>query len=84
LKADLKKLWISAGTFLGRASYSIYLIHFAVLSAVIKLLLPLGLVLWINWVLLILAGVIVGSLLYHYFEKPLLASLRNRYLKVAA
>lgn len=84
LKADLQKLWISVGAFLGRASYSIYLIHFAVLSAVIKLLLPLGLVLWLNWALLILAGVMVGSLLYQYIEKPLLAFLRNRYSKDAA
>jgi peptidoglycan/LPS O-acetylase OafA/YrhL len=84
LKADLKNLWVRAGAFFGRASYSIYLIHFAVLSAVIKPLSPLGLALWLNWILLILAGVMVGSLLYRYVEKPLLASLRNRYLKDAS
>lgn len=78
LKADLKNYWVSVGAFFGRASYSIYLIHFSVLSAVIKFLLPLGLALWLDMVLLILAGVVLGSLLYQYVEVPLLAMIRNR------
>jgi len=79
LKADMKKYWVRMGTFLGRASYSIYLIHFAVLSAVIKVLHPFGLPLWMNMVLLILSGVLIGSLLYQYVEVPLLAAIRNRF-----
>lgn len=81
LKADLKNYWVSMGTFFGRASYSIYLIHFAVLSATVKLLLPLHLPLWLDMFLLVLSGVVIGALLYQYVERPLLAMIRNRLAK---
>ena len=84
LKADLNSYWIRVGTFFGRASYSIYLIHFAVLSAAVKLLLPLQLPLWLNMVLLVLSGVLIGSLLYQYMERPLLAMIRSRLVKDAS
>jgi exopolysaccharide production protein ExoZ len=80
LKSDMKNYWVRIGTFLGRASYSIYLIHFAVLSAVIKVLHPFGLALWVNMVLLTLSGVLIGSLQYRYIEAPLLTAIRNRFL----
>lgn len=83
LKADLKNYWVSVGAFFGRASYSIYLIHFAVLSAAVKVLLPLQLPLWINMVLLILCGIVIGALLYQYVEKPILVMIRNRLAKDA-
>ncbi|ADL55314.1 acyltransferase family protein [Gallionella capsiferriformans] len=78
LEADLKNYWVGMGTFLGRASYSIYLIHFAVLSAVVKLLVPLHFPLWLDLVLLVLSSVVIGSLLYQYVEVPLLAMIRSR------
>ncbi len=83
VRANLESLWVNVGTFLGRASYSIYLIHFAVLSATIKALLPLQLPLWLNMGLLVLAGVAIGSLLYQYVERPLLAAMRSRLAKDA-
>ncbi len=83
LKADLNNFWVGVGAFLGRASYSIYLIHFAVLSAVVKLLLPLHLPLWLNMILLVLSGVIIGSMLYQYVERPMLAMIRTRLAKDA-
>ncbi len=83
IKADSQNAWIKLGTFLGRASYSIYLIHFAVLSAVVKLLLPLGLAPWLVMVLLVLSCVVSGSLLYQYVEVPLLAMIRSRVATVS-
>ena len=68
--------------FLGRASYSIYLIHFAVLSAIIELLMPLEMNSYVNFVILFLSGVLIGSLLYQYIERPLLQFTRKK-LKIA-
>jgi peptidoglycan/LPS O-acetylase OafA/YrhL len=83
LKANLQNYWVVVGAFLGRASYSIYLIHFAMLSAVVKLLVPLHLPLWLDMVLLVLSGVVIGSLLYQYVERPMLAMIRSRIAKDA-
>ena len=83
LKADLNNYWVGVGAFLGRASYSIYLIHFAVLSATLKLLLPLHFPLWLNMALLVLSGVVIGSVLYQYVERPMLAMIRSRLAKYA-
>lgn len=83
LEADLNNFWVGVGAYLGRASYSIYLIHFAVLSAVVKLLVPLHFSLGINLVVLVLAGVTTGVLLYQYVEKPMLTMIRSRLVKGA-
>lgn len=83
LKADLDNHWVRVGVFFGRASYSIYLIHFAVLSAAVKLLLPFRLALWLNMVLLVMSGAMIGSLLFQYVERPLLARIRSRVAKGA-
>ena len=64
--------------FLGRASYSIYLIHFAVLSAVIKLLVKTEMNTTVNFSILIASGVIIGTLLYQYAERPLLKFSRQK------
>ena len=77
LKCNLQNYWVGVGAFLGRASYSIYLIHFAVLSAVCKLLVILGLPTWLNMCLLVLSGLTVGSVLYQYVEQPLLNVIRK-------
>jgi peptidoglycan/LPS O-acetylase OafA/YrhL len=69
---------LQAFTFLGRASYSIYLIHFAVQSAVIKLLVPVGMSGPVNFTVLIVSGVIFGSLLYQYAERPLIKFARRK------
>jgi peptidoglycan/LPS O-acetylase OafA/YrhL len=78
LKADLSNLWVRVGMFLGRASYSIYLIHFAVLSVAVKLLMPLHLPLWLNMGLSVLAVLVIGSLLYQWVERPMLARIRGK------
>ncbi len=83
LSVDLHNYWVVVGTYLGRASYSIYLIHFAVLSVTVKLLLPLHLPIFLNMILLVLSGVVIGSLLYEWVEKPMLAFLRSRLAKDA-
>lgn len=81
IKIDAAGLYAKVGLFLGRASYSIYLIHFAVISAVIKLLTKMHVPLWLDFTLLVLSGVLVGALLYQFVEQPLLRWLRSRYLK---
>jgi peptidoglycan/LPS O-acetylase OafA/YrhL len=83
LKANLQSYWVGVGAFLGRASYSIYLIHFAVLSAAVKLLLPLHFPLWLDMILLVTTGIIIGSLLYQYVERPMLTRIRSRLAKEA-
>ena len=81
IRIDTAGIFAKLGLFLGRASYSIYLIHFAVISAVIKLLTRIHIPLWLDFTLLVQSGVLVGALLYQFVEQPLLMRLRNRYLK---
>jgi exopolysaccharide production protein ExoZ len=64
--------------FLGKASYSIYLIHFAVLSAIVKLLIPIGLGAVVSFIILVLSGLIIGSLFYQYVERPLLKFTKQK------
>jgi exopolysaccharide production protein ExoZ len=66
--------------FLGSASYSIYLMHFLVLSVSSKVLLKLGanhsLPLAVSFVVLVVCAVGVGALLHLIVEKPLLRRCR--------
>lgn len=71
-------------TFLGGASYSVYLIHFLALSFFIKVVMWLGFEKWFSlgivfWILVCLATS-VGMLFYLLIERPLLTVLRQRLL----
>jgi len=71
-------------TFLGAASYSTYLVHYLALSVLAKLTMLGGieslLPLWMIFTLLVLMAVIAGSCFHLLVEKPLLLSLRKRFV----
>jgi peptidoglycan/LPS O-acetylase OafA/YrhL len=63
---------------LGDASYSIYLVHFVILSAAAKVLMVVGVPVLPAVLLLFVTG-IVGGLVFHFaVEKPLLALFRKK------
>jgi exopolysaccharide production protein ExoZ len=78
IRSNESCFWTRWGGFFGKASYSIYLVHFSVLSGVIKLLVLLGVSTWLAFILLVVVAVLAGSLLYKYVEAPLLFSIRKR------
>jgi exopolysaccharide production protein ExoZ len=69
-------------SFLGDASYSIYLVHFPALSIMAKIIYPLWLrmkvPLILPFVLLAAGSVAVGVLVHLFVERPLLKVLRTR------
>ncbi len=71
--------------FLGDASYSIYLIHFAALRLPAKAFQITHVANYVpTWILFLVMsafGVVVGCLLYAYVEKPLLEYLNARLIK---
>lgn len=71
-------------SYLGDASYSIYLTHYPCLSAALKLAFALNLfsVLGdgLTFALLILMALALGCLIYSKVEKPLMAALRKQFL----
>lgn len=71
-------------TALGDASYSIYLIHFPVMSLLAKLIfaLHLGSMLpgWAGFLIIALSAALIGLAFYRYVEAPLLKHLNRRFL----
>jgi peptidoglycan/LPS O-acetylase OafA/YrhL len=71
-------------SYLGDASYSIYLTHYPCLSVAIKLAFALnlfsGLGHSLTFALLILMALALGCLTYSKVEKPLMAALRKQFL----
>lgn len=67
------------GLLLGEASYSIYLVHFAVLSATIKVVSAIApaMPVWLVFILLSLAGVAGGIAVHVVVERRLLAAARS-------
>lgn len=74
LKSDslLKKVAI----FFGRASYSVYLIHYLVLSVLVKILVKANIYPEVGFLLLVIMGLIIGGGVYQYIERPLLKVVR--------
>lgn len=70
--------------FLGASSYSLYLIHFMVLSFIMKLEMALGiglwLPLWISWCVSVALTVSAGLFFYFFVERKLLGALRLKVL----
>jgi peptidoglycan/LPS O-acetylase OafA/YrhL len=71
-------------TFIGTASYSIYLVHYPVVSIVSKMIVRVDpatrLPMEVFFVLVAAAALLVSLLFYRLVEKPLLAILRERLL----
>lgn len=65
-----------SAVFLGKASYSVYLIHYLVLSIAIKALINIGTSPVFSFFSLVLLGIMSGGLLYQYIERPLLRFVR--------
>jgi exopolysaccharide production protein ExoZ len=74
----------TAAAFLGTASYSIYLVHYPVVSIVSKMIVRFDpateLPMEIFFVLVATAALLVSLLFYRLVERPLLATLRDRLL----
>ncbi len=71
--------------YLGDASYSIYLTHYACLSALIKaaIVIKLNAFIALNFLLtiIIVITIILGCIFHSYIEKPLLTYLRQKWVK---
>ena len=69
---------------LGDASYSIYLIHYAAFSVILKVLLALNIVNWIGnfmaLMLLVVTSLGLGYVVHVGLEKPIIAFLRQKLL----
>lgn len=67
---------------LGEASYSVYLVHYALLSALAKLFVSAGLRIWLppeGWFLVLSALATAGGIAFHLaVEKPLLSYCQKR------
>ncbi len=68
------KLVIKLNLYLGRISYSVYLFHLLLIYIISSLF---NFNLFISVVFFVLAQIILSTLLYHYFEKPILISRPN-------
>jgi len=86
LEAEHRLRAPAALVFLGEASYSIYLVHFPLVSALTKIayrwsaLLPLT---W--WFALVVCGAVAGGIMFHLLvEKPLIALGRTRIRRTGA
>lgn len=78
LRANPRNYWVNVGTFFGKASYSIYLSHYATLSVLVKFLMPFNLGVLLNMVLMVFVSVVIGYLIYQYVEAPLVSMIRDR------
>ena len=71
LNKQLKnKFFINFNLYLGKISYSIYLFHLSV----IYIISPLNLSLIISILIFLIVQIILSTLLYYYFEKPIMKS----------
>lgn len=71
-------LWLM---YLGAASYAIYLVHdpfLAVFSRVLRFFDFSGAIWWLDFTILVIAGIFVGCLYYNIVERPVLGILRQR------
>lgn len=76
---DTGNLFVRAAIFLGRSSYSIYLIHYLILSFSMKLIMSLGAGKTTSFLLLITLGLSAGILLHQTVERKLLHSLHLKF-----
>lgn len=71
---------ILSGRFLahiGKVSYGIYLLHMFVFSTVKKL--PGGQDVWLSFLVTAVLTIIMASLVYHYFERPIIRFYKRRF-----
>lgn len=70
--------------YIGDASYSIYLTHFVIITAMLIGFLKLGILDFIGYqvamALIILVTVVLGCLVYKYIEKPMLNYCRRKFV----
>ncbi len=64
------KFFVNFNLYLGKISYSIYLFHLSV----IYIISPLNLSLIISILIFLIVQIILSTLLYYYFEKPIMKS----------
>ena len=62
---------------IGKVSYGIYLLHMFVFSTVKKL--PGGQNVWLSFLVTAALTVILASLVYHYFERPIIRFYKRRF-----
>lgn len=64
-------VWLTGiASFLGNISYALYLTHWAVEPIVRRIARIAGLPLWAQFVVFIVAAVLVSAIVYRFFEKP--------------